>query len=302
MKEEFYKGFKLSEHPLSISSGEEREAIKQEIYQRLMQSIDRQESPARKVIRLILAAKYKAAAILVGVCTLLFVGYRYYLNSNTNNQYITVHANKGQVLEVLLPDQSKVILNAASSIRYPAKFTATRDIYLQEGEAYFDVAHNPSKPFIVHTGSISTRVLGTAFDIKSYKNLPNITVTVTRGKVRVNEKAKVLNTLTPDEQLIFNKAGHKAVTKKIKSANAVTWTHGDFNLDGVYFNEIMLAIENRFSVKTIYNPQTFKNCENSIRFTRKQSLTEVLQVLKTIQPIRYTIKKDTVFISGKPCH
>jgi len=125
---------------------------------------------------------------------------------------------------------------------------------------------------------------------------------VTRGKVQIHENSKTLNILRPDQQLTFNKITGETITKKVKSANTITWTRGDFNLDDAYFNEIMLAIENRFKVKTIYDPKVFSNCENSIHFTNKQSLTDVLQVLKAIQPIRYTIKKDSVFIIGKPCN
>ncbi|WP_051691729.1 FecR family protein [Pedobacter borealis] len=302
LKEEFYKRFKISEQPSSIDNEQEREDIKHEIYQRLQQSIDRQRSNDRKRIIKLWTVRSKAAAILIGVCSFLFIGYSYYTREKDKTEYITVQANKGQVLEVLLPDHSTITLNAATIIRYPAKFINSRDVYLEEGEAYFDVSHDASKPFIVHSGGINTKVLGTAFNIKSYKELPNITVTVTRGKVQVNESSKALNTLRPDEQLTFNRSTHKVSTQKVKSANTVTWTHGDFNLDGVYFKEIMLAIENRFSIKAIYDPKVFNNCENSIRFTKKQSLTDVLQVLKTIQPIHYTIKKDSVFISGKPCY
>jgi transmembrane sensor len=302
LKEEFYKRFKIPEHPSSIYNEEEREEIKHEIYHRLQQSIDRQQPTDRKRIIRFWPIRYKAAAVLVGVCTFLFIGYKYYAKEDRKTEYITVQAHKGQILEVLLPDHSTVTLNAASIIRYPAKFINSRDVYLEEGEAYFDVAHDVSKPFMVHTGGIITKVLGTAFDIKSYKELPNITVTVTRGSVQVNKNAKTLNTLRPDEQLTFNRSTHKAITQKVKSANTVTWTQGDFNLDGVYFKEIMLAIENRFSIKAIYDPRVFNNCENSIRFTKKQSLTDVLQVLKAIQPIYYSIKKDSVFISGKPCY
>ena len=302
MKEEFYNAFNIPEHPSSIENEEEREEIKQEIHLRLHQSIGKQQSPVRRLISSIWAVKYKAAAILIGGYTSLFIGYHYYSKDKATTNYITVQAHKGEVLEVLLPDHSKITLNAASSIRYPAKFTNSRDVYLEEGEAYFDVKHDTSKPFIVHTGGISTKVLGTAFDIKSYKELPNISITVTRGSVQVNEKLKALNILIPDEQLTFNKKNHKAITKQVKSANTITWTHGDFNLDGVYFNEMMLAIANRFNVKIIYDPKVFSNCENSIRFTQKQSLADVLQVLKAIQPIDYMIKNDTVFITGKPCY
>jgi len=300
LKKEFYKLFKTEELPSSIDNDEDRKLIKNEIYQRLQQSIGQQHSTKGKVFTLFATFRYQAAAVLVGICTLSLIAY-IYQKQHLNTEYITVQAPKGKVLEVFLPDQSKITLNAASTIKYPTKFIDTRDIYLEEGEAYFDVAHDESKPFIVHTGAIHTKVLGTAFNIKSYKALPNITVTVARGKVQVNENSKNLDVLTIDKQLTFNKADHRAITQNIKASSIVSWTHGDFNLNGVYFNEIMLAIANRFKVKMIYDAKVFRNCENSIRFTHKQSLTDVLQVLKTIQPIKYTLKNDSVFISGKPC-
>jgi len=301
VKEEFYKLFNISEHPLSIADEQEREEIKNEIYQRLRQSIDRQKASKRKLISIPLFIRYQAAAVAAGLC-ILFIGYSYYSSKRNKIEYITVQAGKGEVLQISLPDHSKVTLNSATMIRYPARFNGTRDIYLEEGEAYFDVAHDQSKPFIVHSGVISTKVLGTAFNIKSHKSLPNITVTVSRGRVQVSEQLKTLDILKPDEQLTFNKKAHKAITKKVKSVNNIAWTHGDFHLDGVYFNEIMLAIANRFGVKVVYDPEIFSNCENSIRFTKKQSLRDVLQVLETIQPMHYTIKKDSVFIKGKPCN
>jgi ferric-dicitrate binding protein FerR (iron transport regulator) len=81
-----------------------------------------------------------------------------------------------------LPDGSKVVLNANSKLEYPPGFSNnTREVYL-DGEAYFDIAHDPGKPFIVHTGSISTRVLGTAFNINAYRSQQFVEVTVTRVK------------------------------------------------------------------------------------------------------------------------
>lgn len=297
LKKDLYKEFQVPEYPLSFDSEEEKAQIKEEIRQRLQQSIASQQLRKRSSVWSLL--NYKVAAALIVVTSLLFIGYNYYFKQE-KPAYITLKAPKGKVMEFLLPDSSRIILNAASTLKYPLKFKHTRDVYL-DGEAFFDVAHDASKPFIVHTGHINTRVLGTAFNIKAYKNLPSVIVTVQRGKVRVNEKNNSLGLLTPNKQLIVNKSNYTVINKTVVAANASLWAEGKFVLQGVFFNEMMLAIENRFNIKMIYDDKTFNNCQNSIQFTQKQSLTDVLKLLKDIQGVKYTIKGDSVIITGKPC-
>ncbi|AFD08451.1 FecR family protein [Solitalea canadensis] len=297
IKKDLYNEFQVPEYPLSFESEVEKAQIKEEIHQRLQQSIASQQLQKRGIVKSLL--NYKVAAALIAVTSFLFISYNYYFKED-KRAYITLSAPKGKVMEFLLPDSSRIVLNAASTLKYLVKFKNTRDVYL-EGEAFFDVSHDASKPFIVHTGSVSTRVLGTAFNIKAYKKLPSITVTVQQGKVRVDEKNNNLGLLTPNKQLIVNKANYTAINRTVVAEDATSWTGGKFVLQGVYFHEMMLAIENRFNVKMIYDAKAFSNCQNSIQFTQKQSLTDVLKLLKDIQGIKYTIKNDSVLITGKPC-
>src|SRR5690606_2859673 len=96
----------------------------------------------------------------------------------------SVNSNEHRLLH--LPDGSTVIVGVGSKLNYPSSFDSlrTREVYL-EGQAYFDIRHNPQKPFIIHTGKVATTVLGTSFNIKAWPEDQDITVTVTRGKVRV---------------------------------------------------------------------------------------------------------------------
>jgi len=300
---ELYRKFGLKREPSSIKDEVERERIKQEIFARINETklnFDQQRGNEGSGIKRILPLLKIAASIVL----LLAVGtltYKAVVKRNSEIDYITFSAPKGEIIQVLLPDSSKVWLNAATTIKYPRHFNKTRDIYLLEGEAYFDVTHNPAKPFIVHASNVSTRVLGTAFSVKAYRALPTVTVTVARGKVRVNEKEKQLGVLTPDQQLVFEKGNHSVRNETVNSSFATAWKQGDFILTGAYFGEIMLAIANRYNVEVIYDHKVFSNCQNSIHFTKNESLAEVLSVLKEIQEINYTIKNNQIIITGKPC-
>jgi len=300
---ELYRRFGLKREPSSIKNEAERERIKGEILAKINKtrlSFDQQstkeESGNKHFIPLLKIAASILLVLSVGALT-----YHTLVKRNSQIEYLTFTAPKGKVIQLLLPDNSKIWLNAASTIKYPAHFTQTRDIYLLEGEAYFDVTHDPAKPFIVHSSNVSTRVLGTAFSIKSYKSLSTVSVTVARGKVSVDEKDRHLGTLTPDMRLIFEKGNHSVRNEIVNSAFATAWKQGEVILTGAYFKEIMLAISNRYNVEIIYDQKVFSNCQNSIRFTKNQTLTDVLSILKEIQGIKYTIKNHQVIITGKPC-
>src|SRR5690606_32905370 len=109
-----------------------------------------------------------------------------------------------QVKKIVLPDSSTVWVNALSQLRIPESFgTKSRELFLDEGEAFFEVARNPDKPFVVHSRGIATEVLGTAFNISNYQRLNRIAVDVQHGKVRETDDHEQLlaGELTAAQQL-----------------------------------------------------------------------------------------------------
>jgi ferric-dicitrate binding protein FerR (iron transport regulator) len=147
-----------------------------------------------------------------------------------------------------LPDGSTVILNQNSKLEYPPDFSSnTRDVYLN-GEAFFDIKHNPSKPFIVHTGSISTKVLGTAFNIHAYRSQKFVEVTVTRGKVEVKSNEKLLGVLQKNEQLIFNIASEVYAKKTVSTEPVIAWRKNELYFDDITFAEAALVLSNRYHI------------------------------------------------------
>lgn len=200
-----------------------------------------------------------------------------------------------------LPDGSTVILNADSKLEYPAAFSgSTRDVYLN-GEAYFDIKHDPSKPFFVHTGSISTKVLGTAFNINAYRSQQFIEVTVTRGKVEVKAKQKLLGVLEKNEQIIFNTATESFSKKSVSTEPVIAWRKNELYFDDVTFGEAALVLSNRYHVRIEFEHEKIRNCQFTAAFNNSTSLEHALNVICELNNSTYKMDGSKIFINGEGC-
>lgn len=207
--------------------------------------------------------------------------------------------NKRQTIH--LPDGSTAILNADSHLDYPSAFTGrTREIYLS-GEAYFDIKHDPSKPFLVHTGKIVTRVLGTAFDIRAYPDDETIKVTVTRGKVQVLKENKSLGLLTANQQISFSKTTEQAIRKTVDSKALVAWKPEEIAFNDISMLDAAKKIEERFNVQVEFANPLIKNCRVTATFSEDDMLEEMLTVVCGVTKSEYTIQNNKIIIDGKGC-
>src|SRR6185312_10166531 len=207
--------------------------------------------------------------------------------------------NKRQTIH--LPDGSTAILNADSHLDYPSAFTGrTREIYLS-GEAYFDIKHDPSKPFLVHTGKIVTRVLGTAFDIRAYPDDETIKVTVTRGKVQVLKENKSLGLLTANQQISFSKTTEQAIRKTVDSKALVAWKPEEIAFNDISMLDAAKKIEERFNVQVEFANPLIKNCRVTATFSEDDMLDEMLTVVCGVTKSEYTIQNNKIIIDGKGC-
>src|SRR5258706_7615800 len=155
-----------------------------------------------------------------------------------------------------LPDGTRVILNDNSELSYSAYFGESNREVLFTGEAFFDVTHDASRPFIVHTGKVSTKVLGTAFNISAYPNQNQITVTVSRGSVEVSNDQRVYGKITPDQQISVNTTTYDFVKKDTTAEEAIAWQSNFLILDDVTLEEAALRIGKKFNANiTFENPE-----------------------------------------------
>lgn len=200
-----------------------------------------------------------------------------------------------------LPDGSTVVLNENSKLEYPPDFSSkTRDVYLN-GEAYFDIKHNPLKPFIVHTGSISTKVLGTAFNIQAYRSQPFVEVTVTRGKVEVKAKEKVLGVLQKNEQITFSTATENYTKKTVSTEPVIAWRKNALYFDDITLAEAALVLANRYQVSIEFTNEKIRNCQFTAAFNDSTTLDHALTVICELNNTTYRREANKIFINGDGC-
>lgn len=225
-------------------------------------------------------------------------------------------AKPGAKSRLILPDGSVVWLNSGSKISYPANFTdSVREVEL-EGEAYFDVAKNPERPFVVHTRDINIKVLGTVFNVKCYPEDNNTEATLIRGLIQVSktgesDQGRLL--LHPHEKVVVSRAVEgvstnteapvpdKMIVKHIKesirdtSMAEIAWVYNKLVFDGEDFEEISAEIERWYNVKIVINDSTVAGYRFHAKF-ENESITEVLSALRLSLPFTFKINNNEVNI------
>lgn len=168
--------------------------------------------------------------------------------------YNSMTTPKGRQFQLVLPDGSKVWLNAASNIRYPVIFDRTERIVEINGEAYFEVASDKSWPFIVRTSEQQVQALGTSFNVNAYENEPAQATTLVEGSVMVkSHRAAVKSTqLKPGQQARQLKNSEQITVIDNQSEAATAWKNGYFNLENIPFEQVMKQLERWYDIEVSY--------------------------------------------------
>jgi transmembrane sensor len=203
---------------------------------------------------------------------------------------------------VKLPDGSSVQLNQDSYLEFADSFEgkALREVRLI-GEGYFDIKHDPKHPFVIHTGKIKTTVLGTAFNISAYHASKAVTVTVTRGKVKVEDEKGTLAILIPDQQLAWNVKLPEPVKVKVNAVEVIAWKKQDLIMDDITLADAAEMITERYGVKIQFNNEKVKLCRFTAAFLNRNDITQVLNVVGDITGVTLTLKNNLVTIDGPGC-
>lgn len=197
---------------------------------------------------------------------------------------------------MLLPDSTQVWLNAASTLEYPQQFAAgKREVYLT-GEAYFDVKHADKQPFLIHTGKVTTMVLGTAFNINAYPGRENIIVSVSRGKVRVNYIDKEMAVLTQGQQVKVSNTSNTVVQKKQAITEAAPWQQGNLQYDDETIRDIVADLERNYDVTIRLQSETLANERITTSFRREIGIENALKVLCNLTDTRLKLESNMYVI------
>lgn len=246
--------------------------------------------PMQKPVRI----KWLAAAAVITVFT---VAGMWLFNHDWITEEQSVHPVSYTNRQfVNLPDGSIVLLNDSSELTFSDSFGKQLRQVTLSGEGYFDIKHDPSRPFIVHTGDVITKVLGTAFNVKAGEN--EIVVTVTRGKVEVGDSKKVYEQLTPNQQIKVSTINDKFEKLEVNTEEVVAWKDDWLILDKVTMERAAELISGQFNVKAVIANNEIKDCVINARFIHHERLEQVVATIASLHNATYKIEGDEVIITG----
>jgi transmembrane sensor len=203
--------------------------------------------------------------------------------NNTEEVFNTMRTPAGNQYKLVLEDGTKVWLNAASSITYPAVFTGKERRVKIKGEAYFEVAKNISKPFLIDVeGRFDIQVLGTAFNVNAYPDEKSLNTTLLHGSVKIKATADAGNNaifLKPGEQAQVAANGNIRIEKNIDREKVMAWKNGFFNFNDADLQEVMREVARWYDIEVVYEG-TPPAIEFVGKISRNLTLSQLLNGLK----------------------
>ncbi|GAB6122420.1 FecR family protein [Dysgonomonas termitidis] len=243
----------------------------------------------------------RIAAIIM--LPILSVGVTYYLMKDSvkiDNQVQLVECivPNGETRTITLPDSSVIKVNSGSVLIYPKQFSDSRDIFLN-GEAYFTVTKDETKPFIVKTTDMDIEVLGTVFNVNAYTDSEKTSTTLESGKVNV--KIKNINQdqviLIPDECVTYNRSTGLFEKSSIKVENVIAWTEGNMVIQSMTINEIIKFVERKYAMEVFLNSNKYDHERITMKVKSDESINEFMDVLKFLVPqLKYKIENNKLYI------
>lgn len=309
-----------------IAGVEVKEAVGDVDYERLFKSIQKNISKQKSTRRIInlqwnlmrIAAILVLAFILGGA-----LSYMLFMNdSKAASTFCEITTPLGSTSEIVLPDSSRIWLNAGSKIKYSSSFNQTNRLLYLEGEGYFKVAKNKNLPFIVNSYGFEVKAVGTEFNIKAYNEDPTIETTMVEGKITLqhskenilsgislvaNQKAtfyKSQETLTVEvvkkiekqkEEVNYMPEHRLVITPMINPTPVVSWKENQLIIERTQLCELAEILKRKYNFNFEFKSEDIKRFSFSGTL-EDETLQQVMDVIKISSPIDYVIVGKTVII------
>jgi transmembrane sensor len=264
------------------------------------QTIDRREQKKKTIF--LTPFRIAASLVLIAIAGYLVTLMLSKTTGPTSEPGWLTKNSAAEILETKLADQSKITLYRNSIVSYPEKFDKkVREVRLVEGEAYFDVTHNPEQPFVVDVKEIQVKVLGTSFNIQSAQELNTIEIQVTRGSVMIyndfgSEIVNAGQVGTYDRKTkLFN-----VTTNNVSKLNTVGYATQSFDFTDVTLEEVTAHLSKTFNVTFNFKNEKLKNCRMNGEF-KNRSLDFILKVISATFEIECTKEGNVIELSGNAC-
>jgi hypothetical protein len=212
-----------------------------------------------------------------------------------NSAMLTVKTPRGGTYQVTLPDGSKVWLNAASSINFPATFNnlSFRKVELI-GEGYFEIIKDRAHPFVVESRGQQVEVFGTHFNVNAYEDEPTVATALLEGSVKVSD-GTIKRMIKPGEQALYN--GKKIEVEKANVESITDWKDGEFSFNDVDFKTAMRKIERWYNVEFIYDPSLPREMTTGGWISRNNKLSSVLKLIESSGLVHFKIAGKKVYVT-----
>lgn len=203
---------------------------------------------------------------------------------------------------VHLPDGSMVILNRHSRLDYRAGADSADREAVLSGEGYFDIVHRQGRPFLVRTGKLVTRVLGTVFNVRAYAGDRSIEVTVEHGKVQVMKGDSSMGLLSDKEQIRYDKGTEGYSAKLVNMQPVLAWKPAEIRFDDITMEEAARRIGQRFNMGVAFTNPALKDCRVTATFYLEDDLDQIMTVICAVNQESFVIRGDKIVIDGKGCN
>lgn len=213
-------------------------------------------------------------------------------------EYHTIRVPRGGEYNLQLSDNTKVYLNAGSSLRYPVRFTGDKREVVLIGEGYFEVAKDSTKPFIVKAGNIDVRVLGTAFNVNAYPDEECISTTLVEGKVQVDYGTE-RQFLQPGTRLVYDKSDGHAEISAVDVEVYTSWKDGYYYFKRETLENIMDVLGRWYDLRVFYQNIDLKSVEFGGRLKRYEDINYLLRKMEETEDVEFIIKGNSITVKRK---
>ncbi len=212
------------------------------------------------------------------------------------NIYNTLEIPRGGEYSLTLADGTKVWMNADSKLKYPISFVEDRRVVYLEGEAYFEVAKDASKPFIVSTTSGDISVLGTQFNVKNYAEDKTIYTTLVEGSVLFRGTTNRETILVPGQQIIFSPEYGTQELKQVNVNNFIGWKDNLFQFEELSLDDIMKTLSRWYDVTVSYEKEELKQLQFSGNLDKYSNIESFLKLFEVGAKIEFKVDKKHIHI------
>lgn len=285
--EELYHLGRMPEH--------ENDILLRKSEKKLMERLRAEERMARSYVSVHRWVRY--VAVVIVVCALLGVLGWYW--TAEQNQWLVAATGRGETLELVLPDSSRVWLNENTELKYPMKFADNERTLFLSGEAYFEVTKNKHQPFTVHGLTMDVQVLGTKFNFRNAVGNHLAEASLIEGEVKVKgHKGEGLITLSPGQKVTLNSLNCQMKVLETDVQLDAVWHDNLIPFKNADLFKIAQVLETLYGMEVILSPNINHKATYSGFIRRKDSVEDVLNILKGTMHLQYKINNGTIFITS----